>query len=390
MSVLRVLLVCAGFVVMSQVAFAATCAAPPNASVVATQGHPFGIAVSQDGCWMFVATVQNDGGGTLDVLRDANGEFEITRTIKLHGPGFGEALTPNGALLAVTEGARIEVFDVAGLKQQSADALAGTLTAGHAAGAVYAIASPDGRLLFVSDEQQHRLGVYDLRKWRTDHFKGDPVIGDVPTAAGPVGLAFSPDGKWLYATSEAAFANMGLQKDCSAETLRGGRVHTPGVVIRVDVAKAASAPGRSVAGVVRAGCNPVRIAVSSDGVWLWVTARGSNAVLRIPTARFQSGATAAAASSFRVGQSPVGIAIRPDGNQVWVALSDRFASSAGAGNGRQLVGLVGTGGATLTSVRMMAELVSGFPRELAFLPDGRTLVVGLYAAGRIEFFATPP
>lgn len=74
-----------------------------------------------------------------------------------------------------------------------------------------------------------------------------------------------------------------------------------------------------------------------------------------------------------------------------MALSDRFATKQGAGNGRQLAGSIGTdNAAAAASVQTVSEPVSGFPRELVFLPDGRTPVVGLFKDNRIEFFTTPP
>lgn len=74
-----------------------------------------------------------------------------------------------------------------------------------------------------------------------------------------------------------------------------------------------------------------------------------------------------------------------------VALSDRFAMKQGVGNGRQFAGPIGTDNAAASaSVQTVSEPVSGFPRELVFLPDGRTLAVGLFKDNRIEFFTTPP
>jgi DNA-binding beta-propeller fold protein YncE len=87
---------------------------------------------------------------------------------------------------------------------------------------------------------------------------------------------------------------------------------------------------------------------------------------------------------FAIGTSPVGLAVRPDGKQVWVALSHRFGNK-GLG---QLAGVALE--ASASSVKRMSAPAAGFPREIAFLHDGRTLVATLFAAQRVEFMPTPP
>lgn len=367
---------------------ATMCPPPANASTVDLQAQPFGIEVSMDGCWMFAATNGAQGHGTVAVLHDVGGVFSVYRVVGLRRAGEGEALTHDGKLLAVTEGDVVEVFSVPALEQASGDALAGWLRVGRDAGAVYALASLDDHLLFVSDELDHRISVYDLAKWRASDFRGDPHIGDIPTAIAPVGLALSPDGRWLYSTSETAPPRLGFAAPCKPEMDRERR-HSQGLLIRIDVAKAAMNPTHATSGGLLAGCNPVRVVVSPDGSWLWVTARGDGTVLRIASGSLGSRAGNIHVESFPVGTSPVGIALRPDGHQVWVTLSDRFASAKGDGNGRQLVGLIGTDDPRAGAVTTVTEPVSGFPRELSFLPDGRTLAVGLFKARRIEFFTTP-
>ena len=75
--------------------------------------------------------------------------------------------------------------------------------------------------------------------------------------------------------------------------------------------------------------------------------------------------------------------MRPDDRQVWVADSARFVS----GKSGHLAGLTGIHGKG--KVELMSAAAKGFPRELSFLPDGRTLVVTLFSAGAVEFMPTP-
>lgn len=365
----------------------ADCSAPHNGSAVDVPGKPFGIAFSSDGCWMFVSMTTAMHQGAIAVLHDAGGEYSIARVVKLQDGGTGEALTHDGRLLIVAEWDDAAVFDVGELEQASGRALAGHLDDGHDPGAVYVISSLDDQLLFVSDENSRQIDVFDLAKWRIAHFKGNPRIGRIPTGVGPVGFALSPDGDWLYSTSEQAPRHAGFDDSCQPEYGRGHR-HPEGLLLRIDVTKAATNPRTSLSGGIQAGCSPVRVAASPDGQYLWVTARGDNAVLRVPASALTS-KDRVNVTSFDVGGGPVGIAVRPDGKQVWIALSNRFHNTKYNPQGREVVGLLGADQSQTGSIRAVSEPASAFPRELVFLPDGRTFAVGLFAAKRIEFFATP-
>ncbi|MGH8279585.1 MAG: hypothetical protein ACRETQ_08500 [Gammaproteobacteria bacterium] len=368
---------------------AAACPAPANASIVQVPGLPFGMAVTPDGCWMFVSMWTGKQTGALAVLHNSAGTFSVARVVPLSDGGAGETLTHDGKLLIVTAwNAGIAAYSADELELPSGDPLLGTLPNGYRAGAVYAITSLDDKLLFVSDENDRQLSVYDLAKWRESGFKGNPWIGYVPTGISPVGLALSPNGKWLHSTSEAASPRMGFSRACRPETQRA-RWHAHGVLLRIDIEEAAKDPRNSVSGGLQVDCNLVRVAVSPDGDYLWVSARGSNSVLRIAASGL-AGRGSMNVASFDVGGGPVGIAVRPDGKQVWIALANRFADTKYNPAGREVVGLLGTGGATTKNITAVSEPASAFPRELVFLRDGRTFAVGLFDAKRIEFFTTPP
>lgn len=289
--------------------------------------------------------------------------------------------------ISLIEGADTAVFATAALEQATGAALVGRLRDGRAPGTIEVLPSGDDGLLFVSDETAHAISVFDLAKWRARGFHGDVLVGRIPTARAPVGLALSPDGKWLYSTSEVAMRQQGFADSCAPENHQE-RQHPPGLLLRIDVAKAALQPRTSLSGGVQAGCNPVRVVVAPDGSAVWVSARDSHAVLRIGTAAFTAHGTLQV-SGFDVGGGPVGLAMRPDGKQVWVALANRFQRSRYNPEQRELVGLLGIGQPGAAAISAVSEPASAFPRELAFLPDGRTLVVGLYAANRLEFFTTP-
>jgi len=117
----------------------------------------------------------------------------------------------------------------------------------------------------------------------------------------------------------------------------------------------------------------VRVALSADGATAWVTARGDNAVLKFATGRIADPPQATT-----VGPAPVGVAARPDGRQVWVSNSDRF-SSAGVGS-LSMIAAAGGAGRSIPSGK--------FPRDMRFLPDGRTLLVAQFDSLALQLVPT--
>ena len=127
-----------------------------------------------------------------------------------------------------------------------------------------------------------------------------------------------------------------------------------------------------------------RAAVSPAGNQVWVTACGSDALRRFQLADLLARSHAGGYEKFAIGTSRVALAVRPDGMQGWVALSRRFGKEGIGG----LAGIAFE--ANASSVKLMSVPASGFPREIVFLPDGRTVVATLFAARQVEFMLTPP
>lgn len=357
-------------------------------AVTAVDGRPFAAIPSDDGCWLFVSLSDRRGRGSLAVLRNVQGSFLVARMVPLSDAAFGEALSPNGQMLAVTTRDGVDLLDTSRLEQSAADPLITRLRDSGGAGPVYDVISRDNRLLFVSDEFAHRISVFNLAAARDPHYRSDALIGHIPMASDPVGLAVSPDGRWLYATNEVARHTADFPDRCTTP-VRGGEEHPVGLLLKIDVAKAAIEPRNSILTAIPAGCDPVRVAVSPSGQTLWVTARGDDALLRIAAGGLSAGKGQIETDSFHVGTEPVGVAIRPDDRQVWVALSARFESDkegrvAAIDGADGADGLDGKG-----TTKLMSAPAKGFPREVSFLPDGRTLVVTLFRARAIEFMRTP-
>jgi hypothetical protein len=66
----------------------------------------------------------------------------------------------------------------------------------------------------------------------------------------------SPNGRWLYATSEIAAGRL---------VSGGGRLDGQGTLEVISIGRAETDPGHSVVATVYAGCQPVRVITSADG-----------------------------------------------------------------------------------------------------------------------------
>ncbi len=276
------------------------------------------------------------------MLRLAPGRAPVlVRTIAVPGPTAGAALSGNGRLLLVAGGAGAVVVSVPAAEQAGEHAVLGTLAApGNplAAGAIEVAITPDGRYAFVSLEDADQIAVFSLARAMAARFRpGSGYIGSIPTGVAPVGLAVSPDGRWLYATTESNSGPMGS-------------------LSVISVARAESDPARSVAARVPAGCTPVRVITSADGSVVWVAARGSDALLAFSAASLQTDPSHALLADVPVGKAPVGLALARAGTLIVTADSNRFAPGFPVSN---------------LAVVSVAAALDGRPALLGYLQAGR-------------------
>ncbi|MDB5740012.1 MAG: PQQ-dependent catabolism-associated beta-propeller protein [Alphaproteobacteria bacterium] len=357
-------LAAAGLLLGTQMA-RADCNTPMADAVthVAVPGHPFSAVASADGCTIFVSLTAKDSH--VLVLKRGEGAVTIAQNLPATGQVTGMALSPDGRFLAAANGGGVTLFDTARLIAGDDKAAMGYLNDRTGAGSIYAAFSPDQHLLFVSDERNAAITVHDFAGILAG--KGAKPLGEIRTGDAPVGLAFSPDGRLLYSTSEAASAGGGCSEN-------GGHSHGPGVLLVIDVAKAAVAPSDSVLARVTAGCSPVRVALSSDGARAYVSARGQNMLLAFDTARLINDSDHALVAQVPVGAAPVGVAAA--NGKVFVTNSNRFG-----GGDAQSVSVLDAGNLAAPQAAIPA---GGFPRELKLTADGKTLLVTNYASGTLE------
>ncbi len=337
---------------------------------------PFGVITSADGRWVFVS---DSRGVTVLRAAAAGGSPAVVRSVPLPGgqQGLGEALTPDGRYLLVAATSETAVLDVARLESGSGQAVAGTLPA--PGGAIEVATSADGHFVFTSLEGTGAVEVSDLARALSAGFRaGGVTVGRIPAAAAPVGEAVSPDGRWLYVTSEVT----GLPAQRGRVTSRGcpgDPDSLPGAVRAIGIGAAEHDPPTAVRATAGAGASPVRVALSPGAKVAWVTARGSDALLGFATSRLTAGRSALIAD-VGVGSAPVGVVLVDGGRLAVVADSNRFA-----GRGAQWLSVVSVPDALLGRPALVGQVRAGsFPRQFATSPDGRALYVTNFSSGQLE------
>lgn len=63
--------------------------------------------------------------------------------------------------------------------------------------------SQDEHYVFATNENDGIVSVIDFQRLRAHNFGSDALIGQIPLGTAPVGMAVSPDNRFLYITSEA-------------------------------------------------------------------------------------------------------------------------------------------------------------------------------------------
>jgi DNA-binding beta-propeller fold protein YncE len=344
----------------------ATQAAPAlpagDTAMESVPGSPFGVAIGAAGRWAFVSL-----GSEIGLYRLGSSRLPVL-VRRYPAPGadaLGDALSGDGKYLVTADDASgATVLSVSAAERGAPGAVIGELRATGltAAGAIETAVSIDGRFAFVSLEDTNAIAVFRLT---ADPASGSAdYVGSIPAQIAPVGLAISPDGRWLYSTSE-------VERPPSMV----------GSLTVISVAKAETDPAHSIVARVAAGCNPVRVVASADGRVVWVTARASDALLAFSSTRLRTDPAHALLADVQVGELPVGLTLARADRLVVVADSDRFnVASAHAS-----LAVVDVADALAGRPALLGYLpAGGFPREMALEPSGRTLLVTNYTSGQLE------
>ena len=339
-----------------------------KSTLTTTGGQPFGVVTTANGDFSF-ATL----GNSVAVLSNSGSSLapKLVHTVPVSGAQRGLALTHDGLLLIAATGSGAAVINVAAAEQGTSNPVVGTLTSDFGNQAVEVAVSRDDRFAFVTLQAGAGMVVFDLHKaLATRTFGSADVVGKVPLGQQPVGMAMSPDGRWLYVTSmtRQVFANL--------DTAKGA-----GTLSVVDVGQAETAPAKAVVATAAAGCNPVRVVAAANGRQLWVTSRESNALLGFSAATLRSDPDHALNARVAVGAAPIGLALVKGGSRILVANTSLHAAQPGTGAS---VAVVSASAALSGGHALLGTFATGLGREFAAAPDGRTILMPDNTDGRIR------
>ena len=262
-------------------------------ATVAVGTCPFGVAITPDGAFAYVA---NGSSNNVSVIATASNT--VVATVAVGNFPADVAITPDGAFVYVTNqfGADVSVIATA------SNTVVATVPVGTFPTDV--AITPDGAFVYVTN----RFGVDDVSVIAT---ASNTVVATVAVGTCPFGVAITPDGAFAYVAN--------------------------GSSNNVSVIATAS---NTVVATVPVGNFPTGVAITPDGAFVYVTNQSGADVSVIATASNTVVATVA------VGNFPADVAITPDGAFAYVANGDTSAGvSVIATASNTVVALVAVGNA---------------------------------------------
>jgi len=328
--------------------------------------QPFGVVTTADGAFSFVTAANS-----VSVLSNGpahGGGLAPTLIHVLPAPGANGSLqlTHDGRYLLVAANSGAIVMNVANAEAGAA-ATVGELTSPFGSGAVEVAISADDRFAFITLENSAALVVFNLQNALASGFGPGDVVGEIPLSPQPIGMAISPDGRWLYATSRMRTSTAAASE---------------GTISVIDLARAETAPSSAaIVSTVTAGCSPVRIITSPDGSEVWVTSRESNALLGFSAAAMRSKPAQALIARADVGAAPIGLAMVKNGSRILVANSNLNGPSSAATS----ISVISTSAALARGNALLGQISTGLlPREFSVAPDGKTALVTNNGSGQVQ------
>ncbi len=373
-----------------------SCNAPAKDAIVHLDmpGTPFEPVVSADGCWLFVTMPgRNAGTGMIAVVHRDAGKLSVVRTVPVQGGPTGAVLTHDGKTLVVASGEYVAFVDATRLISGQGDPVLGYIGNGAQVGYIYANVTADDKIAFIAAERASAVIVVNMDRVRAGKVDASAVVTKLDVGDAPIAVTLSPDGRYLYTTSEVALPAWKWREVCKPEAGPGGagrgrgRVPPssigPGAIIVFDAALAVTDPAHAELSRVAAGCATVRLVLSPDGAIAYVTARSDNTLLAFDAQRLVTDTAHALLGKVEVGIAPVGIAVVDGGARVLATNSNRFAGDAAD---HQPIAVVDA--AKLRAGGKGAKLgeipAGGFPRELRLSADGRTLFLTNFTSKTLE------
>ena len=129
-----------------------------------------------------------------------------------------------------------------------------------------------------------------------------------------------------------------------------------GLISVLSVPKLETKPSSALVAQTPAGCSPTGVAISPDGNTVWVTAQASNTLLGFSAAKLRTDPAKALTASVGVGQTPTGVTVVDGGTKIIVADSN-LNDAPGADN---------------LAVVDAALAVARKPALIGYIPSGRS------------------
>jgi serine/threonine-protein kinase len=245
---------------------------------------------------------------------------------------------------------------------------------------------------------------------------GSPITGMLtsPYGKGAVEVAISPDNKFAFVTLQdsadmvvfnlaSALTNgfgpsdvvgrikLGQQPVGMAISPDGNwlyvtsmaRIKTPhpsqGTITVIDLHRAEVKPSSAVTSVATAGCSPVRVLASGDHVW--VTSRESDTLLCFSATSLRSNPAHSLIARVNVGAAPLGAVMVSNGSLILVANSD-LHNQPGATSS---IAVISTSAALAGRHALLGVIATGLvPRDFALDPGGNTVLVTNSNSGSVQ------
>jgi DNA-binding beta-propeller fold protein YncE len=309
------------------------------------------VALAPDGARAFVSMPRPEARGLLVLTPGA--PWLLERVLWLDPAIVPRGMTTDRAgryLLVANSAGGLIVARADALAAGSPDPLVLTLES-PSVGSMQVVLDPDDRFAYVTDEHSSTLSVFDFERSLRSTAPHARLVGQVRVPPAPVGVAQTSDGEHLLIASQGS----------------GDR----GMLSVLRARDATDDPAGAAVSSVHAGCQPVRVVVASEVVW--VTARGSNSVLAFDLGRLIAGSARPLRAVVRVGAAPVGLALLDRGSTVVVANSNRYGHDS---EQSQTLSVIDADAALKGRRGLVGSIPAGaFPRELARLPDDRGVLV---------------
>ena len=375
----------------------------------ATLGNPTSAVATSDGRYIFVSVTNVGAPNSTGPDSAADARVNVVSGIQIFHVA-GEQLVPSGFVRTDSTGANglvllpgdntlvvgvgdkgVTFLDVPELLKGKADLH--VADQGEKAGTFDVVATPDGKFVFSSneygivDQERGSIGVIATGIDASGRVHAPKTLRRIPVGDVVPSLTISHDGKRLYVATELVPANKQItiagennplltKHDCIQR--KGTPPRENGFISLIDVSRAIANSTKAdvIVSRVAAGCSPVRLEESSDGVALFGTARGDNSVLQYQVAALLKNPEMSFQQAIPSGgDAPVGLRLFDQNHLLAVANSNRFADNAGS-----LAML------DLSSLQTPPKIVAAgtFPRNISLAQEAGVLLLTNYTSRSLE------